>query len=209
MWRTQKHSIRDKNKPLLDKYLPDWRSRQVDRITVTAPPEKAWAEVRGLDFYQFGLVRSLFWLRTLPDRLMGRGSPLPPKMRIDDIWSTPEPGFRLLEEQKGQEIALGAIGQVWKLKIPFLTVAPKDWASFHHPNYCKVAWSLRVEPVQGGSTIRVEVRVGATNDEAWDKFKFYWGLSGPSRTASGKCCWRTLKRNSPPCPNRRRRPCPL
>ena len=171
--------MKTKNQPPLDRFLPDYRLRQVDRVNVAAPPREAWRVVRGLDFYQLGFVRFLFWLRTLPDRLRGRGDQLPPRMTIDDIFEIPEPGFRLLEE-KNHEVTLGAIGKVWKLKIPFLEIPARDWAPFHQPGYCKVAWSLSVEPLPGGgSTLRVEVRVGATDEASWRRFKLYWTLIGP------------------------------
>ena len=164
----------------LDKFLPDWRLRQVDRINVMTPPEGTWALVRGLDFYQLGLVKSLFWLRTLPDHLLGRGQKLPPRMTIDDIFQIPEPGFRLLEEQHGREVALGAIGKVWKLKIPFLEIPAWEWRSFQDPGYAKVAWSLSVDPLpQGGSTIKTDVRVATTDEASWRKFRTYWALIGP------------------------------
>lgn len=164
----------------LDKFLPDWRLRQVDRIDVPAPPDRTWDTVRGLDFYQLGFVKGLFWLRTLPDRLLGRGEKMPPRMTIDDIFNIPEPGFRLLEERPGREVALGAIGQVWKLKIPFLEVPAWEWRRFHDPGFAKVAWSLSVDPLPGGgSTLKTDVRVTATDEASWRKFRAYWTLIGP------------------------------
>ena len=164
----------------MDRFLSDWRLRQVDRIFVAAPPGEAWKAARNLDFYQLSFVRFLFWLRTLPDRLRGKGGGLPPRMTIDDIFRAKEPGFRRLEEQKGREVVLGAIGKVWKLNIPFREVAAKDWAAFSEPGYCKVAWSLSVDGLPGdGSAIRVDVRVTATDEAAWRRFRFYWLLIGP------------------------------
>ncbi|HVZ80225.1 MAG TPA: SRPBCC family protein [bacterium] len=164
----------------LDKFLPDWRLRQVDRIDVTTPADQAWAAARELDLYRLGFVKGLFWLRTVPDRLLGRGPKMPPQMTIDDIFRIPEPGFRLLEEQKGREVALGAIGKVWKLKIPFLEVPAWEWRRFHDPGFTKVAWSLSVDPLPGGgSTLKTDVRVTATDEVSWRKFRAYWSLIGP------------------------------
>jgi hypothetical protein len=42
-----------------------------------------------------------------------------------------------------------------------------------------VAWCLRVDPRPGGgSWITVDLRVGATDADAWDRFKPYWLLIG-------------------------------
>ncbi|HET9869681.1 MAG TPA: hypothetical protein VFR02_04175, partial [bacterium] len=145
----------------LDAFLPAWRLRQADRIAVAAPPDKAWAVVRAIDLYRFGFVRSLFGLRTWPDRLGGRGGALPKSMTLDDIAAGPAPGFRILREEPGREIVLGAIGQVWQARIPFREVDAEDWAAFQEPGYVKVAWNLSAGPgPQGGTILGVEVRVG-------------------------------------------------
>ena len=164
----------------LDRFLPDWRLRQVDRVDVAADPKTAWKAVRGLDFFQLSFVKGLFWTRTLPDRLLGRGRKMPPRMTIDDIFRIPEPGFRLLAEEKGREVALGAIGKVWKFQIPFLEIPASKWGAFHRPGYVKVAWSVSVDPLEGGgSTIKTDVRVAATDEASWRKFRIYWTLIGP------------------------------
>jgi hypothetical protein len=102
-------------------------------------------------------------------------------MRIDDIVSAERPGFRLLAES-GREVAVGAIGKVWKLDIPFVEVrTAEEFLRFREPGYAKVAWALRVVPRgETGSRIEVEVRVTATDEESWRKFRRYFRLIGPA-----------------------------
>ena len=165
---------------LLDRYLPDWRMRQVNRIDVAAASPDAWKAARQVDFYRFGSVKFLFWLRTLPDRWTGRGGRMPLHQTIDDIAAVQEPGFRILEEEKGQEVVLGVIGKVWEPRIPFRELPAWEFKAFHEPGFVKVAWSLAVDPLpSGGSTIRVDVRVDATDEASWHKFRTYWSLIGP------------------------------
>ena len=57
---------------LIQKYLPNPRHTEVYRIFVQANPETAWNTVRHLDMGKVPLVRLLFDIRTLPERLKGQ-----------------------------------------------------------------------------------------------------------------------------------------
>jgi hypothetical protein len=54
------------------------------------------------------------------------------------------------------------------------------FAAFSQPGYVKVAWALRVV-AEGEQTSRVEfeLRVAATDEDAWKKFTRYFRLIGP------------------------------
>jgi hypothetical protein len=57
---------------LIQKYLPDPRHTEIHRIFVKTKPDVAWNTVRHLDMGKVPLVRLLFDIRTLPDKLMGK-----------------------------------------------------------------------------------------------------------------------------------------
>ena len=125
-------------------------------------------------------VKALFELRTLPDRLHGRREEL--RLRLDDLVSTPErPGFQILAEEPGREVAVGAIGKVWHLEIPFVHLADaRAFAAFAEEDFVKVAWAIRVTPLGERDTlVEFELRVDATDEEAWLKFRRYFALIGP------------------------------
>ena len=169
---------------LIDRFMPSWSLRQVDRIPVAASPEATWQAVRAVDLYRTALIRGLFELRTLPDRLAarlrGRRYHSAATATIDDIGRSGDgPGFRILDEQPGTEVVVGAIGKFWQPSIPFAAVAPADFAAFSAPGFGKVAWCLRVDPrVGGGAWIGVDVRVSATDAASWRRFERYWLLIG-------------------------------
>ncbi|MBI2394342.1 MAG: hypothetical protein HYV09_32530 [Deltaproteobacteria bacterium] len=171
----------------LDRLIPRARKLELDGVDVAVPPEKAWARVRHGTLADSPLVRALFAIRTLPSRLAGgeraaadRDDEL--RLRLDDMRSSPEkPGFQVLVDDPPHEIAVGAIGKVWQLDIPFVHVADADaFRELDEPDLVKVAWALRVEPRgERDAHIALELRVDATDDEAWRKFRRYFRLIGP------------------------------
>lgn len=165
---------------LLDRLIPAPRLLQIDHIDLAARPELVWSSVRHGDLGRSAFVRALFELRAIPERLAGTYQD--PRLRIDDLQSSPEkPGFKLLLEREGEEFAVGAIGQVWQPVIPFLHVTDAAaYLAHSDADQVKVAWAVRVLPLGNRDCrIEIEVRVDATDDQAWRKFERYFLLIGP------------------------------
>lgn len=165
----------------LDRLIPAPRLAEIDRVDLDAPPDAVWARLRHGALGESRLTRLLFALRTIASR--GHAGDRPPGVvRIDDLVSSPEaPGFQVLADEPPREVAVGAIGQVWKPNIPFVHVADAAaFAAFATPDYVKVAWSLRLQPRErGGTHVDLEVRVTATSAKAWRRFRPYFMLIGP------------------------------
>ena len=165
---------------MLDALIPAPRLVEVDHVDLAAPPEQVWKLVRHGDLGSSPLVQALFAVRTLPERLAGKQPAT--SVLIDDLRSTPEkPGFSLLLDEPPKGFAVGAIGKVWQLNIPFVHVdSVAEFAAFSQHDFVKVAWSIRVLPLGAqDSRLELEVRVDATDDEAWRKFERYFRLIGP------------------------------
>jgi hypothetical protein len=171
----------EENMSALDRLIPVPALLEVDRVELAVDASRAWNAVRDLDLAQSPLVRRLFAIRTIPDRLQGKATPL--RLRLNDLVSTPaEPGFQVLAEDAPHEVAVGAIGKVWRPVIPFVHVVDAaGYAAFSEAGYIKVAWALRVVS-EGVDTSRVEfeLRVAATDEDALKKFKRYFRLIGPA-----------------------------
>ncbi len=180
---------------LLDGLLPSPRLVEVHHADVDADPARAWEAVRYGDLADTPAVRGLFRLRTLVERL-GGGATAPLALRIDDMRSTIEaPGFQRLAEARGAEVAVGAIGKVWRLRIPFVHVRDADaYARFEAVGFAKVAWAIRIIPRSGGSRVEIEVRVTATDDASWRKFRWYFALVGPFSRYIRRALLRDLRR---------------
>ena len=165
----------------LQTLLPNPRHVEVDRIFVAAPPEAAWPVVRNFDPESVPWVHFLFALRTLPERLSHpEKAQAAPRVGLDQLGKAE--GFMILRETPGQELVVGSVGQFWHLAIAFAQVAPADFPAFDRPGWGKLAWALTVEPFMGGSTISMELRTTATDEESWRRFERYYALiGGPSR----------------------------
>ncbi len=165
---------------MLDGVIPNPRLQETDSVDVAAPAARVWQRLRHADLAQSPLIRALFALRTLPARLHGEASPS--AIRIDDFRSTPErPGFTILAEDEGREVVVGAIGKVWQADIPFEHVTkPEEFSSFDRKEFVKVAWALRALPLDEASTrVEIEVRVTATDERSWRRFRRYFRVIGP------------------------------
>lgn len=168
--------------PLLDRVIPTPALVELDGVDLAVPPAVAWEHLRHGDLGESALVRTLFALRTLPERVGGRASAGPPALRIDDMSSSVErPGFQVLADDGRSEVVVGAIGKVWHLQIPFVHVpGAEQFRGFAEPGFVKVAWALRVEPLgESDSHVSLEVRVDATAPDAWARFRRYFALIGP------------------------------
>ncbi len=165
---------------MLEKLLATPRLAEIDHADLAAPPERVWELLRHGNLGRSPLVRALFAVRTLPDRLRGRNEEV--RLCLDDIVSSPDkPGFQILGEEPPHEVAVGAIGKVWHLEIPFVHVPDAErFAAFEEPDFVKVAWAIRIEPRgEHGSRVEFEVRIDATDEEAWRKFRRYFRVIGP------------------------------
>ena len=180
----------------LQRLIPLPHLLEVDRIDVDAPAVHVWDRVRQAELANGPAIRALFRLRSLASR---RGAGVSPTIRIDSLRSSPEhPGFQILAEEPPHELAVGAIGKVWRLDIPFVHVGDdRSFAAFSQPDYIKVAWAIRVLP-RGPrkSHVEVEVRVAATDEASWRKFRRYFRVIGPFSRFIRRSLLRVLARDA-------------
>ena len=162
----------------LDRFLQDFRLREIDEIQVDAPAERTYSAAREFDLSRQLPGRVLFWLRAVPQRLLGKGERARLNATLDDI-TAPGTGFVLLKETLGKEFTVGSIGKFWKPQIDFLPFRPAEFAAIDEPGYGKLVWSMAVRP-EGPkrSVLSLELRVTASDDAAWTRFLRYWRIIG-------------------------------
>lgn len=164
----------------LDQLIPDPHLVELHRLRIAAPAGAVWQAARHSALAQAWPIRALFALR---NALVRNDHEASPTIRIDDLHSSEDrPGFQIFSDDPPRELVVGAIGKVWRLKIPFVHLpTAHDFASFEQPGFVKVAWALRVRPSDAPETcqIEIEVRVHATDVPSWRKFRFYFWVIGP------------------------------
>jgi len=180
---------------VIQQYLPNPRRVEQMRIFVAATPEESWNVARHFDMSSIQWVRFLFDLRTIADHLQHPShTHIDRRLGVDQIVENGH-GFMLLHEESGKEVVVGAIGKFWKLHIPFADVSPGEFKNFDDEGWGKIAWSISVEPFLSGSTISIELRITATDDESWKKLKRYFQLIGPFSHLIRKTSLSKMERN--------------
>ena len=75
---------------------------------------------------------------------------------------------------------MGAVTQPWMADVVFRPLPPEEFAAFRDPDYVKIVWTLRADPVgPAESVFRTETRAVATDSVARAKFRRYWSLLSP------------------------------
>jgi hypothetical protein len=86
-------------------------------------------------------------------------------------------GWRVLAENPGRELVIGAVTQPWKSNVEFRGLEPDEFVAFNDPGYAKIAWTIEVEPAgDQASTFRTETRVATTDPRSRRRFRRYWSV---------------------------------
>lgn len=162
--------------PLLDRFMRDYDVCERHALRVSAPPDVTLAAAKELPFDGSRIIRAIFWareriLRAEPDTTNR------PRGLVDAMTSF---GWGVLAEDPGREIVLGAATKPWQANPVFRALAPEAFAAFAEPDYVKIVFTLRVDPMpDGGTMFRTETRAVATDPGARAKFRVYWSLLSP------------------------------
>ena len=170
--------------PALDRLIP--RPRRVRSTGSTSPRRRSRLEaVRHGDLAQSPLV-----VRSSPSarcRAPRRQTPRRGLLRIADFRLRPErPGFQVLIDAPPHEVAVGAIGKVWRLEIPFVHLTSAEaFAAFADAASSRSRGPSGFRSRRGRHAPRVRARVDATDDESWRKSADTSMSSVPARASSG------------------------
>jgi hypothetical protein len=174
-FRYGKASREGTHDPLLDRFMPAYEVREVHETRVPAPAGVTYAAAEALDFQQSPLVKGIFKGREL---LMGAA----PQQRASQSFLSEvrSLGWRVLDEEPGHHLVMGAVTQPWKADVQFRGFEPEEFATFNEPGYAKIAWTIAVEPNGAtGSVFRTETRVSTTDPDSRRRFRRYWTMVSP------------------------------
>jgi hypothetical protein len=171
--KVARHRRRD---PLVDRFIPKYEVREVHQTEVDAPAEITYRTAQELDVHRSTIVRAIFTGREL---LMG----------VEHVKREAHPGllaevlalgWRILVEEPGRELVIGAVTQPWKPDVEFRGLEPEEFADFAEPGYAKIVWTLGADPLGNSRSIfRTETRVATTDVEARKRFRRYWSVFSP------------------------------
>ena len=181
-WARYGHAPRPRTKhdedSLLDGFMPLYDVVERHRVYVAAPADVTLGVARDMNVSDSCVVRAIFRAREL---MLGatpppQGVALPPGL----VPSALHLGWGVLSDDAGHEIVLGAVTRPWEANPVFRDLPPRDFAAFAEPDYVKIVWTLRADPLKdGGCIFRTETRAIATDMHARDKFRGYWALVSP------------------------------
>lgn len=154
---------------LLDEVLPEFDLRTCHPRHIHAPPD--WV-AEAIELVRPGRAASAL--------LRLRGLRIPPGSIREVLTAF---GFTVLAERPGVEVVLGTTGQFWALRGQGHIEPPADlqsFRSFDRPEWAQGAVSLRIEPLEDGSTLlTTETRVRCMDAAARRRFALYWLLIKP------------------------------
>jgi hypothetical protein len=162
--------------PLVDRFIPKYEVREVHQTRVAAPADVTFGVAYDLDLRRSTIVRAIFTGREL---LMGaeRSKREYAPAFLDEVL---DQGWRVLAEEPGRELVVGAVTQPWKADVEFRGLAPEEFAEFREPGYAKIVWTLAVKPLgEKESVFTTETRVATTDPESRSRFRRYWSVFSP------------------------------
>lgn len=166
----------DEQDPLLDRFMPTCDVVDRHAIRVEAPAAVTLEAARAFELTQLPLVRAIFRGREI---ILGSnpGSRSGPRGLLDETLAL---GWVVLAETPGREVVVGAVTRPWEANVVFRPIPPGEFAAFDEPEYVKIVWTLRADPLgEHASMYRTETRAVATDAVARDRFRLYWACLSP------------------------------
>ncbi|WP_179473312.1 hypothetical protein [Mycolicibacterium vinylchloridicum] len=165
---------------VLDSVMPSYDVAITEHVLVGTDPQTTYCAARGLDLLTVHspLLDAAMWVRQLPSRLTVRPAPRPPRLVIGE--GVGIPGWLVLGEQDGTEIAFGAVGRFWQPVIEWRDVGAAEFPGFAEPGWGKIAANFTVLPYGSGKTLlSYECRTATTDPQSRRRFARYWWLVRP------------------------------
>ena len=178
---------------LLDRFMPVYDVVERHHIRIAAPASVTLAAAQELELERLPVVRAIMKGRELILGSTPDDRPRPTGL-LAEMQSL---GWRVLTAIPGREIVVGAVTKPWEANVTFRGLAPDEFTAFREPDYVKIAWTLRADPIgPTESVFRTETRALATDATARRKFRWYWSFLSPGINLIRWASLRPVKRDA-------------
>jgi hypothetical protein len=169
-------ALPDEVDPLLDRFIPSYEVVERHRVRVDAPAAVTLLTAKNAALNESLLVRGIFKARELA---LG-ARPAAATSNAGLLEQMQGIGWRVLAEIPDREVVVGAVTQPWMPNVVFRGIDPEEFRTFTEPFHVKIAWTLRVDPIDDTSCVfRTETRVVTTDADARSRFRWYWARFSP------------------------------
>jgi hypothetical protein len=175
-WRRYGSVRRSKDRQL-DRFMPRYEVVERRTIRIAAPASVAFTAACNFDLTESKVIQAIFRTREM---LLGSKRREYETRRPGMTERAKGWGWGVLSRDPGREIVFGAVTQPWQGNPEFRAIAPEDFVDFCDPGLVKIAWMLRVDPIDATtSSFSTETRAIATDAVARAKFRRYWAFLSP------------------------------
>jgi len=187
-----RESLPPNARKLIEKFAPVFDVSEYHETVVHAPIQAAYDALRTTDFGSSLVIRALLRLRQLPAVLRK-----PRHRMILNLDAILKSGFVLLGENAPHEIALGVIGQFWKVSGGRFCEDAAEFDAFDKPGYARAVWNFSLVDLGANVTrLATETRVVCSDRSSKIRFRFYWTLIGPFSGLIRREVLRAIKRKA-------------
>lgn len=180
---------------LIDRYMPSYHFIEKHSIRVEANPDAIYRAIHEVRASEIPFLRVLFGLRGIPAMLVGRG-----EKKSDSALSfmneLERSGFMMLEEQLGQELVIGVVGNFWRPvgNKPRMLESSEEFLSCSDGVEAKAVMNFCLHELSaGGILLTTETRIQTEDPGTRRKFGIYWAIIYPGSAWIRRMMLRTIK----------------
>jgi hypothetical protein len=167
---------REEHDALLDRFMPVYDVVERHHTRIVAPAALTLTVARNLRLFQMPLVRAIVRTRELVFGASADTTTRPEGLLAQAL----SLGWVVLAEVPEREIVVGAVTRPWEANVIFRPIPAERFEAFDEPEYVKIVWTLRADPIDPHRSIfRTETRAVATDRSARSRFRTYWSFLSP------------------------------
>lgn len=156
----------------LDRLIPDPQFTLTHERHIPRSPATVWRALETLRFSDLPFVRVLLGARMASSR--GPHDTADSHATLREHMT--QRGYTILANEPPHLDAVGAVTRYWQLRVPPPEPigSAQEFADFDRPGYAKALSAFILTPVDGGTLVRCETRISATDRSSRRRFAAYW-----------------------------------